>query len=297
MRGIVLAGGSGTRLRPATKALSKQLLPVYDKPMIYYPLSVLMLTGIRDVLIISTPDHLSLYQQLFETGAELGLNIEYAVQERPGGLAEAFLLGADFIGDENVCLVLGDNIFHGTDLGPLLRAEAEQVSGCTLFTYPVSDPTRYGIAELDRDGSLVRLAEKPISPSSNQAVTGLYLYTPDVVDHARALTPSARGELEITDLNNRYLGEGRARIVGLGPETVWLDTGTHDSLLAAGNVVQLLQHRNEPVACLEAIAWRMGFISTRQMVRLTRNYPEGSAVATYLAGLLAREPLGFEAFA
>ncbi len=296
MRGIILAGGSGTRLRPATSVISKQLLPVYDKPMIHYPLSVLMLADIQEILLISTPEHLGLYERLLGDGAELGLRLSYAVQDEPRGLPEAFLLGAEFIGDENVCLVLGDNIFHGNGLGQLLRAEADRVRGATLFGYPVSDPHHYGIADTDTDGRLLSLHEKPSVTSSNQAVTGLYFYTPDVVKYAGDLTPSARGELEITDLNNRYLADGRAELVRLGRGTAWLDAGTHDSLLAAGNYVQILEHRNgERVACLEEIAWRMGFIDAEQLLRLADEYPAGSTAADYLTRLVPLSQLSLAA--
>ncbi|MFG2891400.1 glucose-1-phosphate thymidylyltransferase RfbA [Streptomyces sp. NPDC048248] len=261
MKGIVLAGGSGTRLHPLTRAVSKQLLPVYDKPMIYYPLSVLMLGGIRDILIISTPDHLSLFQVLLGDGSNLGLNIEYAEQRQANGIAEAMVIGADHIGSESVALALGDNIFHGPGFSKLLHDHTRHVDGCVLFGYPVSDPERYGVGEVDKGGKLLSIEEKPSHPRSDLAITGLYLYDSDVVDIAKNLCPSARGELEITDVNRIYLEQGRAQLVNLGRGFAWLDTGTHDSLLQAGQYVQVLEQRQGVrIACLEEIAFRMGFI-------------------------------------
>jgi glucose-1-phosphate thymidylyltransferase len=269
VKGIILAGGSGTRLHPVTRAVSKQLLPVYDKPMIYYPLSVLLLAGIRDVLVISTPHDLPLFARLLGDGSWLGARIDYAEQAEPNGLAEAFVIGADFIGGDNVCLVLGDNIFHGHGLARLLQDEVEALDGCTLFGYGVSDPERYGIAELDGEGRLRSLEEKPSQPRSNLAVTGLYLYDNEVVRIAKGLTPSARGELEITDVNTDYLRRGKARLVPLGRGMAWLDTGTHDSLLEAATFVQVLEHRQgEQIACLEEIAFRMGYIDRAQLAEL-----------------------------
>jgi glucose-1-phosphate thymidylyltransferase len=269
MRGIVLAGGAGTRLHPATRAVSKQLLPVYDKPMVYYPLSVLMLAGIRDVLVISTPADLPLFEQLLGDGAELGMRFSYAVQPEPRGLAEAFIIGADFVGGDDVCLVLGDNLFYGHGLARLLQEEVAKLDGCTLFGYPVADPERYGVAEISDDGSVVSIEEKPSKPRSNLAITGLYLYDHEVVDIAKGLTPSGRGELEITDVNNAYLEQGRARCVNLGRGMAWLDTGTHDSLLAAAQFVQVLEHRQGVrIACLEEVAFRMGYIDVPQLAAL-----------------------------
>ena len=265
MRGIVLAGGSGTRLHPLTQGVSKQLLPVYDKPMVYYPLSVLMLAGIRDVLLISTPVDLPLFQRLLGDGSQLGLNIEYAEQPQPNGLAEAFVIGADFIGGDPVALVLGDNIFYGQGFSRVLQQSTRDLHGCTLFGYPVRDPHRYGVGEVDADGKLVSIVEKPERPRSNKAITGLYFYDNDVVEIARGLAPSPRGELEITDVNMTYLRQGRAHLTELGRGYAWLDTGTHDSLLEAGQFVQVLEHRQGVrIACLEEIALRMGFISADQ---------------------------------
>ena len=269
MKGIVLAGGSGTRLHPITRSVSKQLLPVYDKPMIYYPLSVLMLAGVREILIISTPVDLPQFRRLLGDGSELGLTLTYAEQAHPNGLAEAFIIGADHVGDDSAALVLGDNIFHGNDLAELLQREAAGLDGCTLFGYQVRDPERYGVAEADATGRLVSIEEKPAEPKSNKAVTGLYLYDNDVVGIAAKLTPSARGELEITDVNRAYLERGRARLVDLGRGMAWLDTGTHDSLLEAGQFVQVLEHRQGVrIACLEEIALRMHFIDADQAYEL-----------------------------
>ncbi|HEY6746279.1 MAG TPA: glucose-1-phosphate thymidylyltransferase RfbA [Mycobacteriales bacterium] len=269
MKGIVLAGGSGTRLHPITRSVSKQLLPVYDKPMIYYPLSVLMLAGIREILIISTPVDLPQFRRLLGDGSDLGLTLTYAEQPQPNGLAEAFIIGADHVGDDSAALVLGDNIFHGNDLAELLQREVARLDGCTVFGYQVRDPERYGVAEADADGRLLSIEEKPARPKSSKAVTGLYLYDNEVVGIAASLTPSARGELEITDVNRAYLDKGRARLVDLGRGMAWLDTGTHDSLLEAGQFVQVLEHRQGVrIACLEEISLRMGFIDAAQAYRL-----------------------------
>ncbi|MGJ7905647.1 glucose-1-phosphate thymidylyltransferase RfbA [Actinopolyspora sp. H202] len=271
MKGIVLAGGNGTRLHPVTQVVSKQLLPVYDKPMVYYPLSVLMLAGIRDILLISTPEDLPLFRRLFGDGSSLGLRIEYATQSEPNGLAEAFLIGADFIGDDSVALVLGDNIFYGQGFSKLLQRSTSELKGCTLFGYSVRDPQRYGVGETDGEGRLVSLEEKPAAPRSNKAITGLYLYDNEVVDIARKLRPSSRGELEITDINTTYLEQGRAHLIELNRGYAWLDTGTHESLLDAGQFVQVLEHRQGVrIACLEEIALRMGYITPEECHELGR---------------------------
>ncbi|MGB6162013.1 MAG: glucose-1-phosphate thymidylyltransferase RfbA [Pseudonocardiaceae bacterium] len=261
MKGIVLAGGSGSRLHPVTQAVCKQLLPVYDKPMVYYPLSVLMLAGIRQILIISTPLDLPLFRRLLGDGAALGLRLSYAEQAQPNGLAEAFVIGADFIADDPVALVLGDNIFYGPGFSGRLQQCVTSVDGCVLFGYPVKDPRRYGVGEVDATGKLISIEEKPAAPRSNKAITGLYFYDNDVVQVARSLVPSARGELEITDVNVHYLRQGRATLIDLGRGFAWLDTGTHESLLEASQFVQVLEHRQGVrIACLEEIALRMGFI-------------------------------------
>ena len=267
MKGIVLAGGSGTRLHPVTRVVSKQLLPVYDKPMVYYPLSVLMLGGIRDVLVISTPDDLPLFERLLGDGSGVGISLSYAVQPEPNGLPEAFTIGRNFLDGSAACLVLGDNIFHGAGLSTLLQREVGDLQdGCTLFGFVVADPERYGVAEVDEKGAVISIEEKPFVPRSSLAVTGLYMYDGSVSDRAAALTPSGRGELEITDLNMTYVDEGRARLVTLGRGMAWLDTGTHDSLLDAAHFVQVLEHRQgEQIACLEEIAFRQGWISIEQV--------------------------------
>jgi len=265
VKGIILAGGSGTRLHPATLAVNKQLLPVYDKPMIYYPLSVLMLAGIREVLIISSPEFLGNYRNLFGDGAALGLAISYAEQPAPEGLAQAFTIGADFIGTSNVALVLGDNIFFGAHLTDLLASAVARQHGATVFSYRVEDPERYGVVELGEDGRALSLEEKPESPKSNCAVTGLYFYDNRVVAMARDLKPSARGELEITDLNRLYMDQGQLHVEQMGRGYAWLDTGTHDSLLEASEFVRTIQHRQGiQIACLEEIAFTQGWISADQ---------------------------------
>jgi len=269
VKGIVLAGGSGTRLHPITQAVSKQLLPVYDKPMIYYPLSVLMLAGVRDVLVISTPHDLPMFRRLLGDGSQWGMQLSYAEQAAPNGLAEAFIIGADHIGADSVALVLGDNIFYGHGFSGQLREHATGIDGCVLFGYPVRDPERYGVGEVDRDGKLVSIEEKPTKPRSNQAITGLYFYDNDVIGIASGLQPSSRGELEITDVNRHYLARGKARLVNLGRGFAWLDTGTHDSLLEAGQYVQVIEHRQGVrVACLEEVALRMGFIDAEACLTL-----------------------------
>ncbi len=272
MKGIILAGGSGTRLHPVTRSVSKQLLPVYDKPMIYYPLSVLMLAGIREVLIISTPHDLPLFERLFGTGADIGMRFSYAEQEAPNGLAEAFIIGRDFIGTDDVCLVLGDNIFHGEGLHKILRATVHDIAdhgGCALFGYKVSDPERYGVAEVDADLRILSIEEKPPLPKSDMAVTGLYFYDNEVVSIAAALAPSPRGELEITDVNRHYVQAGKAHLQKLGRGMAWLDTGTHDSLLEAATFVQVLEHRQGvQIACIEEIAFEQRWITTDQLSAL-----------------------------
>ena len=269
MKGIVLAGGSGTRLYPLTLATSKQLLAVHDKPMLYYPVSVLMLAGVRDILIISNPDVVPRIQDLLGDGSRLGLNISYAEQKEPRGIAEAFLIGADHIGHDRSALVLGDNLFHGAGFYNVLQRETRAVDGCTLFGYSVADPGRYGIAETDDTGRLLSICEKPRSPRSDQAITGLYLYDDDVVDIAAGLRPSERGELEITDVNQEYLRQGRARLVPLSRGYTWMDCGTHDTLTAASQYVQVIQERQGVrVACLEEIALRMGYIDAETCYEL-----------------------------
>jgi glucose-1-phosphate thymidylyltransferase len=269
MKGIVLAGGSGTRLHPITRAISKQLLPVYDKPMIYYPLSALMLAGIRDILIITTPHDQDQFIRLLGNGADLGLDLSYAAQPEPNGLAEAFIIGRTHVGSDTAALVLGDNIFYGHGLAELLTDAAGLERGCALFGYRVRDPERYGVAEAGPDGRLISIEEKPAAPKSNLAVTGLYFYDNDVLDLAADLRPSPRGELEITDLNNRYVARGDAQLVDLGRGTAWLDTGTHDSLVEASQFVQVLEHRQGVrIACLEEIALAQGFIDAAQAYKL-----------------------------
>ena len=265
MKGIILAGGSGTRLHPATLAINKQLLPIYDKPMIYYPLSVLMLAGIRDILIISSPDFLSNYQRMFGDGSDWGLSMQYAEQPRPEGLAQAFTIGAPFVGDDRAALVLGDNIFFGAGLQGLLANAVGRERGATVFAYRVEDPERYGVAELDETGRAISLEEKPRQPRSNLAVTGLYFYDNRVVDYARELKPGTRGEYEITDLNRLYMEAGNLFVEQMGRGYAWLDTGTHDSLLEASEFVRTIQHRQGiQVACLEEIAFHQGFITAAQ---------------------------------
>ncbi|MCI6978027.1 MAG: glucose-1-phosphate thymidylyltransferase RfbA [Lachnospiraceae bacterium] len=272
MKGIILAGGSGTRLYPLTKAISKQIMPVYDKPMIYYPLSTLMLAGIREVLIISTPRDLPVFKELLEDGSQLGMNIEYAIQEAPNGLAEAFIIGADFIGNDAVALVLGDNIFYGQSFSKVLKVAAQRTEsepGATIFGYYVRDPREYGVVEIDENGVAISIEEKPQNPKSNYAVPGLYFYDNTVVDIAKNIKPSKRGELEITAVNNEYLSRGNLHVETLGRGFAWLDTGNHDMLLAAADFVATFQKRQGMyVSCIEEIAYKRGFIDKEQLLKL-----------------------------
>ena len=271
MKGIILAGGAGTRLYPLTKAISKQIMPVYDKPMIYYPLSILMLAGIRDILVISTPRDLPVFEELFGTGEQLGLRMSYAVQEQPRGLADAFIIGADFIGKDSVALILGDNIFYGQSFSRVLREVASREQGATIFGYYVRDPREYGVVEFDESGMAISIEEKPEHPKSNYAVPGLYFYDNEVVEIARNVKPSARAEIEITSINNEYLRRGTLRVETLGRGFAWLDTGNHDSLLDAADFVSAFQKRQGLyISCIEEIAYKRGFITKDQLLELAK---------------------------
>ena len=271
MKGIILAGGSGTRLYPLTKSISKQIMPIYDKPMIYYPLSVLMLANIRDILIISTPRDLPLFKELLGDGSDLGINLEYKVQEKPNGLAEAFLIGEEFIGSDNVALILGDNIFYGSGFTGLLEEVSTLKEGAVIFGYPVKDPKAYGVVEFDEAGKAISLEEKPKEPKSNYAIPGLYFYDNTVIEKAKNVKPSARGEIEITSVNEMYLSEGKLNVKNLGRGTAWLDTGTHEALLEAANFVQTVQKRQGfYIACIEEIAYQKGWISEEEVRELAK---------------------------
>jgi len=290
MKGIILAGGAGTRLYPLTKSISKQIIPIYDKPMIYYPLSVLMLAGIREILIISTPEDIHLYEKLLEDGSHLGLSISYEIQPSPEGLAQAFIIGEEFIGDDNVCMILGDNIFYGYSLSHMLEESASLEDGATIFGYYVNDPQRYGVVDFDNQGHVLTIEEKPARPKSNYAVTGLYFYSNDVVQKAKSLEPSARGELEITDLNRLYLQENRLKVKLLGRGMAWLDTGTHDSLLQAANFIATIEKRQGlKIACIEEIAYNKGYIDKNQLLQLGEKLQKNQ-YGQYLLKLIAQNP-------
>ncbi|MBR5773397.1 MAG: glucose-1-phosphate thymidylyltransferase RfbA [Clostridia bacterium] len=269
MKGIILAGGKGTRLYPMTQVVSKQLLPIYDKPMIYYPLSILLLASIKDILIISTPDDIGNYQKLLGDGSDIGISLSYKVQDAPRGLAEAFILGEEFIGNDDVCLILGDNIFYGHNMSRILKQTMEENTGATIFGYPINDPTSFGVVEFDKDRNVISIEEKPQHPKSNFAVPGLYFYNNEVIEIAKTIEPSARGELEITAVNNEYLKRGKLRVSLLGRGTAWLDTGTPEGMLKASQYVESVQSRQGfYISCIEEIAWRRGFITTEQLFEI-----------------------------
>ena len=286
MKGIILAGGSGTRLYPLTKAISKQIIPIYDKPMIYYPLSVLMLADVREILIISTPRDLPVFEELLGDGSQLGLKLEYKVQEHPNGLAEAFIIGEEFIGNDNVCLILGDNIFYGSGLSGLLEEASKLKEGAVVFGYPVKDPRAYGVVEFDKNGKAISLEEKPKNPKSNYAIPGLYFYDNTVIEKAKIIKPSSRNELEITAINEEYLKKGKLNVKSLGRGTVWLDTGTHEALLQAANYMEAIQKRQGfYIACIEEIAYQKGWIKKEQLLH-TINELKNCDYKVYLKNLL-----------